>query len=353
MLTSKAIITSILAAVAFVGMPKTCKSETLDSGIFGVVPHQSSVVHYQQREVDDLVKELATRPDPDHRVRQNLDEKRGVLSEMQNRCVEVFDPRSELPAVSPPPTSFKGAIGSSLCVDRIRFPHGFMKLVAAAPCTNDGSFRLALTPGRYAVFVGLTPWAPVYGLGPSSWWQYVDVGPHQWLHLVLPTRDYAAKCTSDADCLGPSRCLETPSGQGSKVTEHRCLSQSPSQPPAYDSGVRGRIGEPLAQCFRDTDTEAAPEEPEPSDYQCIEAFREGSSETAACAACRFDDGEFRLPLAPGRYVLEISKVLRGHDVFVLGQESRAVEVAAGRWNELYLQGAKSGPVQFPTCPKVP
>ena len=217
------IVLSALTVALFAGLPSTGKSETLDSGIFGVVPHQSTVVHYQQREVDELVKELATRPDPDHRVRQNLDEKRGVLSEMQNRCVEVFDPRSELPAVSPPPINFKGVIGTSSCVDRIRFPYDFMKLVAAAPCTNDGSFRLALRPGRYAVFVGLTPWAPVYGLGPSSWWQYVDVGPRQWLHLVLPTRDYAAKCTSDADCLGPSRCLETPSGQGSKVTEHRLL----------------------------------------------------------------------------------------------------------------------------------
>jgi hypothetical protein len=347
MLAKKVIVSSVLAAALF-AMPRTGRSETLDSGIFGVVPHQSDLVHYQQREVDDLRKELAVRPDPDHRVRQALDEKRGVLSEMQNRCVEVFDPKSELPAVYPPPTNYKDAIATSSCVDRIRFPHGFMKMIAAAPCADDGSFRLALTPGRYAVFVGLTPWAPVYGLGPSSWWQYVDVPRRGWLHLALPTRAYAATCTSDADCQGPSQCLEVPSGQGSKITKHRCLSRRPSPPPDYNSGIRGRIGVPFSSCNQN-----GREIPPPWDYQCIEAFREENSEIVACAACRFDDGEYRLPLLPGRYVLEISRVSRGHNAIESGQESRAVEVAAGRWNELYLDGAKSGPVEFPTCPKVP
>ena len=60
---------------------------------------------------------------------------------------------------------------------------------------------------------------------------------------------------------------------------------------------------------------------------------------AACAGCQLSDGEFVLPLAPGVYVLEI------------GRESRNVEVAPGQWSELYLQGAKPGPVQFPSCPQ--
>jgi len=273
-----------------------------------------------------MVKELATVPHQDHWIRQQLDLAKAILDEMQNRCVEVFDPKSELPAAYP----------FGRCVDGIRFPHGFMKRMAAAPCSSkDGSFRLALAPGRYAVSIGITPFAPSNGLGPSSWWQYVDVPPRRWLQLVSPKRDYGATCTSDTDCMGPAQCLEISSGQGSKGTVHECLSRSPSQPPAYDWGMRGRIGAPRVQCY----TEAPP--PPSQEDQCIEAFREGSIEMTACAVCRFDDGEFVLPLAPGRYTLEI------------GQESRTVEVLPGQWSELYLEGAKPGTVQFPSCPNVP
>ena len=61
---------------------------------------------------------------------------------------------------------------------------------------------------------------------------------------------------------------------------------------------------------------------------------------AACAGCQIGDGAFVLPLPPGRYVLEV------------GAESRVVEVVAGQWNELYAEGAKPGPIRFPSCPRV-
>ena len=271
-----------------------------------------------------MVNELTTVPDQNHQVRQTLEQAKAILDEMQNRCVQAFDPKSELPAAYPwPAYGLRGVTGTGVCADGIRFPHGFMKLMATAPCSKDGSFRLALAPGRYAVSIGITPWAPVYGLGPNAWWQYVDVAPHQWLQLVLPKGDDGAVCTTDADCLGPSQCLEIPSGQGSKGAGHRCSSPLPSRPPAYDSGMRGRIGAPRAQC----NTEAPP--PPPQDDQCIEAFREGSIDMTACAVCRFDDGEFVLPLAPGRYTLEI------------GQESRTVEVLPGQLERTLSTGREA------------
>ena len=143
---------------------------------------------------------------------------------------------------------------------------------------------------------------------------------------------HGTTCTSDADCLrGAMRCRENPLGPGAP---HYCSLGPRSQPPpVYGSGVRGRIGAPFTPCYGNP-----PAVPPPEEHQCIEAFREGSTNMAACAGCRLRDGEFVLPLAPGRYVLEI------------GQESRAVEVVAGQWSELYLQGAKPGPVQFPGCP---
>ena len=333
MLSRKVIVSSVLAATLFAGIPKTGKTETPDSGIFGVVAYQASLVHTQQQQVDILVNKLATAPDPDHHISRDLDQAKAVLDEMQNRCVQAFDPKSELPAsYFWWTTDLSGMTeGSGACIDKMRFPHDFMKLLTAGPCRNDGSFRLALAPGRYAVFIGMTPRAPFSGLGPSGWWQYVDVAPHQWLQLALPTRDYGAACTSDADCLGPTQCLEIPSGKG---TLHECLNGSRSEPPAYDSGIRGRIGAPLTCYGNWLGGRGAP----PGSQQCIEAFRQGTAEMAACAKCRPDYGGFVLPLPPGRYVLEV------------GDESRAVEVAAGQWGGLYLQGAKPGHVEVPPCP---
>jgi hypothetical protein len=332
MRTRTVIVSSALAAAMFAGLPRTVKSETLDSGIFGVVPNQALLVQTQQRDVDELLNEPATRSDPDHGVRQTLDRERGVLDEMQNRCVLVFDPKSEMPAAYPWLASdLRGVTGIGSCSDKKRFPQGFMKLLSAGPCSKDGSFRLALTPGHYAVFVGVTP-----GVQRSAgeWWQYVEIVAHQWQQLVPPTRDYGATCSSDADCSrGGVQCQEIPRGQG---TVHQCLPRPRSQPPTYDSGVRGRIGAPYSQCYGNL-----PTVPPPQEEQCIEAFREGGTDMTACAACRIGDGEFVLPLAPGRYVLEID------------QESRKVEVRSGQWSELYLQGAKPGTVQLPPCPNVP
>jgi hypothetical protein len=331
------IVSSALAAAIFAGLPRRVKSETLDSGIFGVVPNQALLVKTQQRNVDELLNELATRPDPDHGVRQTLDRMRGVLDEMQNRCVKAFDPESEVPAAYPwPATDLRGVTGIGSCTDRVRFPRGFMKLMAAAPCSKDGSFRLPLAPGRYAVFLGLTPAStPELSEGAAGWWQYADIAPHQWLQLVIPKDNYGMPCTSDRDCLnGGSQCQENPRA---KPSVHECLPRRRSHPPpAYHSGIKGRIGAPFTPCYG-----SPPTMPPPQEEQCIEAFREGSTDMAACAACRTGDGEFVLPLAPGRYILEID------------QESRAVEVAPGQWSELYLQGAKPGPVKYPTCPSVP
>ena len=80
-----------------------------------------------------------------------------------------------------------------------------------------------------------------------------------------------------------------------KALSHECLSRSPSQPPAYDSGMRGRIGAPRAQCYTES---AAAATTGASVYRSISR---GSIDMAACAVCRFGDGEFVLPLAPGRY----------------------------------------------------
>jgi hypothetical protein len=329
MLAKKVIVSSVFAAALFAGTRTTVKSETLDSGIFGVFPDHALVVQSQRRQVDELANELATVPDPDHRVRQALDRVRGVLDEMQSRCVLAFDRESEVPAAYPWFASdLWGVTGIGSCSDGTRFPSGFMKLMSAGPCSKDGSFRLPLAPGHYAVFVGMTPGAAG---GASSWWQYVDIVPHQWLHLVSPKGDIGTTCTSDADCLrGAMRCRENPLGPGAP---HYCSLGPRSQPPpVYDSGVRGRIGAPSNRCYGNP-----PAVPPPQEHQCIEAFREGATDMAACAGCRIGDGEFALPLAPGRYVLEI------------GQESRTVEVTSGQWSELYLQGAKPGAVQFPSC----
>jgi hypothetical protein len=345
MLATKVIVSSVLAAALFALLPKTAKSETLDSGIFGVVPDQQLLVQSQQRTIADTRSSSAFPYGQQHKTEMQrlLDQEENVLSDMQNRCVRAFDPKSELPAAYPwPAFDLIGTTGLGSCSDLKRFPHGFTKLLAAGPCGKDGSFRLTLGPGHYAVYVGRTPGAPGAARGPGGWWQYVDIAPHQWLQMTLPKDDYGAPCESDADCRrGALKCREI---RLSQDTVHSCLPRIRSKPPVYDSGVRGRLGKPNSPCYGNPPGPPAlmPGEKYPGDRsQCIEAFREGETNMAACAACRSNDGDFVLPLPPGRYVLQLS------------YESRAVDVAAGQWTELYLYGAKPGPVQFPTCVGLP
>ena len=327
------ILSLALATALWAGLPTIGRSESFDSGIFGVVPGHAQGVETEQEYVDLLRNELATRPDQDPNELRRLNELRGVidqreeqLAEMKDRCVQAFDPKSDLPAAYL--GGGMGPTGVGSCFDNTRFPQGFMKVLATAPCNQDGSFRLALAPGRYAVFFGER-----YGRS-WLWWQYVDVAPHQWLHMVEPKENGPIPCKTDVDCLKAGlKCIEIGRGQGSV---HECLRGMRNQPATYDSGVRGRIGAPNAQCGRGT-RRAEPEVPE---NQCIEAFREGSAYMAACAGCQIGDGAFVLPLPPGRYVLQI------------GQEYRALEVVTGQWSELYAQGAEPGPVRFPTCPTV-
>jgi hypothetical protein len=346
MLARKIIVSSALATVLFAGLPKTGKSDALDSGIFGVVRNQQQHIQQMQGYADQSLKELAADHDQDpKRLREQVDRQERMLSEIKNRCVLAFDPESETPVALPwLAIDLKSATGEGSCSDEKRFPYGFMKMLAAVPCSEDGSFRLALAPGRYAVFVGQPPGSP-FSLGYGGWWQYVDVTPHQWLHMVPPKDKWPpTPCKTDADCVNVSsnvtQCRPAQTRQG---LAHVCLLRMRNRPPSYDSGVRGRIGAPQSACYGNPPGPPAllPDERyESGRYQCIEAFQEGSTEMAACGTCRLGAGDFVLPLAPGRYVLEI------------GQESRTVEVAPGTWSELYLQGAKPGYPQYPPCPNM-
>jgi hypothetical protein len=346
MLARKVIVSSVLAAALFALLSKTARSEPVDSGIFGVVRNQAQDVQQMQGYVDQSRNELATQHDQDpKKLREQVDRQQRILSEIKNRCVLAFDPKSETPAALPwLAIDLKSGIGEGSCSDEKRFPYGFMKLLAAVPCSQNGSFRLALAPGRYAVFVG-QPLGNPFSLGYGGWWQYVYVTPHQWLHMVQPKDKFPTPCKTDADCVNATmnvtQCRPVQTRQG---LAHDCLLRLRSRPPSYDSGVRGRIGAPQSQCYGNPPGPPAllPDERyESGRYQCIEAFREGSPEMAACGTCRLGAGDFVLPLAPGRYVLEI------------GQESRTVEVAPGQWSELYLQGAKPGYPQYPPCPNMP
>jgi hypothetical protein len=345
MLRWKVIVSSILIAVLFAWLPGTIEAETVHSGIFGVVPQQNLIVQSQKRNIDDTRRSTAFPYGQQHKteMKRLLDQEENVLSDMQNRCVRAFAPESELPAGYPwPALDLKGTTGLGSCSDLKRFPHGFTKLLAAGPCSKDGNFRLTLGPGHYAVYVGRTPGAPGAARGPGGWWQYVDIAPHQWLHMTVPNDDYGAPCESDADCRrGGLKCREIRLAQS---ILHSCLPRIRSKPPVYDSGVRGRLGKPNSACYGNEPGPPAlmPGENPPGDsFQCIEAFREGETNMAACAACRGSDGDFVLPLPPGSYMLQLS------------YESRVVDVAAGKWTEVYLYGAKPGPVVFPPCPQLP
>jgi len=93
------ILSLVLGTVLFGGLPRIGRSEPFDSGIFGVVPYQTQRVKTDQEYVEQLRKELATRPDQNPKeLRRLIDQREEGLNEMMDRCVQAFDPKSDLPA---------------------------------------------------------------------------------------------------------------------------------------------------------------------------------------------------------------------------------------------------------------
>jgi hypothetical protein len=209
-----------------------------------------------------------------------------------------------------------------------------MKLIAVAACADDGHYRLPLTPGRYAIFIGQS-------------WRYIDVRPHQWLRIALPSGDIASPCKRDSDCLWSGYVCQTYSITQS--TTRLCGPHDRIPTHFYNSGVQGRARYAAYTCGSGGG-QLMPDAP--VEGQCVEAFADGSpyiAACAACAACRFSDGAFVLPLPPGRYTLEFKlQKEAGFD-----RETHSGEVVPGRWLDLYALGAKPGQIPVKPCPNLP
>lgn len=312
--TARALVAAIIIC-ALAGAACAQQPSGADSGVYGVVPYQAEDLDTVAGEIVRLRSELDDSKANLANVQQALAARESTLASMQNQCAQAFDPQSRLPM----PYAWPGRLGAGECLDR-RFPTGYMRLVSAAGCKRSGEFRLALPPGRYAVFVGDSPIYHAFEGGRTAktnhWWQLVTVKRHRWIETDPPAHG----------------AVNPP--------------QPPRIEPRYDSGVRGRAGPPSQLCG----SEAIEPSP-PTQMQCVEAFPAGSGMLAACADCRLSDGAFELPLPPGRYTL---------DFFLAGQaldqpenhQLETVKLVPGRWVESYALGAHPGAVATPRCPPV-
>ena len=145
------ILSLALATALCAGLSRIGRAETPDSGIFGVVPYQAQRVRTEQEYVEELRRELATRPDQDPKeLRRLIDQREEQLTEMKDRCVQAFDPKSELPAAYA--GGGVGTTGFGSCVDGKRFPHvyadgGVSRQPTIQGCEGE-SERPMLSAGR-------------------------------------------------------------------------------------------------------------------------------------------------------------------------------------------------------------
>jgi hypothetical protein len=279
--------------------------------------------------VSALKKELAntTKEEQDAQLPGVISLRQTSIDNMRDRCVQAFDPASELPISNSSKgetgvVTRPGLVAESLfppdllsCADRDQFPRNFTKLIANTRCGNNGVFRLPLAPGRYAVFIG---WSVIgHSSSANPWWQFVDVKPHEWKQLIPPKYYFLHEnCEQDLDCADGLVCRPS-LGLSSKT----CQARPPSLPPNYDSGVDGVVG---------------PGSCGDSEVQCVEAFREQGDYMTACGLCAWN-GAFKLPLAPGRYTLDFDGWITSPR-----RKTLTVEITPNRWKELYLLGAKPG-----------
>jgi hypothetical protein len=297
-----------------------------ESGIVGVVPHHAEDVRRIEGRIDQLRIELASSRSGRASLARALDDSTKTLRQMGRRCVEVFDPESELPTAYPPTIPRGSSAGEFRACQDARSPSGFMREVAASECSDDGSFRLALRPGHYAAFVGQPSAARAAG---NSWWRLIDVKPNQWLQMRPPPSldSPTVSCASDGDCYYGEACRQ-----------QVCKPRPRTAPPAFASGVKGRVGLPRNACAGTLMVEP--------DRQCVGALHSGSKLVVACALCSARESGFMLQLPPGDFILEFSAP-DGK------QETESIEIAQGQWLDRYVLGARSGPIAWSQCPPVP
>ena len=305
---------AICLLVCSAPIPGAARTPDQASGVFGLVPNY--VEDFQR-----LEKQIAlTRRQLDHLsthaprgMADSLKRNEALRDSMKNRCAEAFDPDSRLSAMySIRPGADAGSFdGRETCVDSERFPRGFMKMVAAAACNDDGSFRLALPVGRYAVFAGQSRVGTSVrrASGSNARGQFVDVKPHQWLRAVPVAGEPEPRLTAA---------------------------------PAYDSGIKGHGLSQSARCYGNPPARRAPTE----EKQCVEAYSAGGAAMVACAACRFPDGDFVMPLPPGQYFVEFD------DEKARASDSPAhfhpVTVSPRQWLRLDARDASGGaPLRCP------
>lgn len=318
---------------------------TPDSGIFGVVPRFQENLKWVQGNIDSLRQESSLPAVDQKSINATLIQEESLRDKWKNQCVEAYGAQSYVPlgysSAGDPGMPRSADYGS--CIDRQRFPRDYMNLTAAAACSNDGSFRLPLMPGRYVVFVGQD--RAVFSVsGGNPWRQLAIVKPHQWQRISAPKDSrIGATCTTDAECVPGYVCI-SPKNYGGYGFSFPAQTKTCQQPvrapqPAYNSGVRGRAGLPVTLCYGNPPAGGIPTE-----RQCVEAFREGSADMITCGGCGYSDGGFVLPLPPGRYTLDFQSDQGSPP------ERRSVEVRVGQWIDLYALGAKSGPIQHKQCP---
>jgi hypothetical protein len=284
------------------------------SGIFGKVPEYAKElrrlegqVALTRRSLDDV-----SRPNP-RGMATSLRRNEQLLESVKNRCVEAFDLASRLPLMYSGESAGKASTpsGGKRCVDRARFPSGFMKVVASARCASDGSFRLALRPGHYAVVAARLPAGidEAESLVP----QLVTVKSHQWLQVTPWQEQEVARRD------GASRV---------KAVQ-------------YNSGVKGRGPSQSEGCY------GVPGPATRREWQqCVEAYSPGDNAMLACAECDPNGEEFTLPLAAGTYEIEFdAEKQTGSDNPV-----RRVTIAMGQWLRIDAKGAGIKPMP---CPRLP
>ena len=327
-----------LATVAFLLFllmsQSQCLGEALDSGVLGVVPAYAIDLANVEREVDSAKVELDETNDPDQsrQLRAFIDWKKSDIKAAKSQCVQAFYPESELPVayssrgdtaeVRPPPRSGRyDPVRLRQCLDQ-RFLRNFSNPAGSVACDPEGDFRLPLRPGRYAVFVG---WPSVIGsFGASGWWQFVQVKAHEWKRLAPPRRSSIYQdCADDSACEDGQECRSDYA-----MSKKTCHLRELSAPPQYDSGVLGTVG---GRTCGDTEP------------QCVEAFLDPGNRMAACGVCASRDGSFRLPLAPGHYLLQFSGPNNDG-------ENLSLEVRPGQWKHVQIMAPEPGKPVPPCLP---
>ncbi|MDO8432171.1 MAG: hypothetical protein Q7S58_07140 [Candidatus Binatus sp.] len=183
-----------------------------------------------------------------------------------------------------------------------------MEKVATAACESDGSYRMALQPGSYAVVIAEA--GDSHLSNPRS--KLVTVKSQQWLQIMRGDEDSAC-------------CEESISGKK----------------PPYNSGVKGRGPSPQVGCYG-----VPGPRPNGEVVQCVEAYSPGGDRMVACAACDSSNQSFTMPLAPGEYLIAFDAEKEPGS----NAAPRLVTIAPQQWLRV---DAKRAGIRAAPCPRLP